>query len=224
MRILLVEDNGPLRLAVAEHLSDAGFTVDHTPDGREGLWLAKENNYALAILDLMLPGIDGLEILKAIKARKVETGIIIITAKDTVEDRVEGLNLGADDFLVKPVALAEVLARTRALLRRTHGQRQTVIEISDLEIDTVRRTASRSGTQLELTAKEYALLELLAHRTGEIVSRADVWEQLYDFNESTDSNVTDVFIAHLRKKMETGNRPRLIHTRRGEGYVLESRS
>ena len=226
MRILLVEDNGPLRLSVAQHLSEAGFTVDHSADGEEGRWLAQENNYALAILDIMLPGVDGLEILRTLRKRNADTGVIIITARDEMDIKLRGLNEGADDYLVKPVELDEILARARALIRRTHGQRTSVITIGDLEIDTVRRVASRGGDHLDLTAKEYALLELLALRSGEIVSRADIWEQLYDFNDSTDStdsNVTDVFIAHLRKKTESNGGARLIHTRRGEGYVLESR-
>jgi two-component system copper resistance phosphate regulon response regulator CusR len=223
MRILLVEDNGPLRLSMAQHLSEAGYTVDQTADGREGLWMAQENNYALAILDLMLPGADGMDILRAIRTAKTNTGVLIITARDEIGDRVRGLDEGADDYLVKPFALDELLARARALLRRTFGQRQSTITVGNLEIDTHRRVAHRAGTQLELTSKEYSLLELLALRGGEVVSRADIWEQLYDFSDSTESNVTDVFIAHLRKKMELGDHTRLIHTRRGEGYVLESR-
>ncbi|MDA0814062.1 MAG: response regulator transcription factor [Verrucomicrobia bacterium] len=223
MRILLVEDYGPLRLSVAERLREAGYIVDHTADGREGLWFAKENHYSLAILDLMLPGVHGLDILREIRQSKKETAVLITTAKDGINDRVQGLDAGADDYLVKPFALEELMARVRALVRRNHGAKDAVLRIGDLKVDTKRRSASRAGEEVELTSKEFGLLELLALRTGEVVRRSDVWEQLYDFNQDIESNVVDVYVAHLRKKLEKPGLKKLIHTRRGEGYILEER-
>lgn len=221
MRILLVEDNEPLREAVAERLRRDGFAVDATGDGNDGLWLAEENPYALALLDLTLPGLDGLEILRRLRAGGKEMAVLITTARDAVPDRVAGLDCGADDYIVKPFSLEELMARVRAQVRRVHGKHDPVVRISDLEIDTKSRTAHRGGQLLELTAKEFGLLELLALRIGQVVARADIWEQLYDFAEETDSNVIDVFVNRLRKKSEAvGSATRLIHTRRGLGYVL----
>ena len=224
MRILLVEDYGPLRLSIAERLREAGYIVDHTADGREGLWFAKENQYSLAILDLMLPGVHGLDILREIRQSGKETAVLITTAKDGINDRVAGLDAGADDYLVKPFALEELMARVRALVRRSHGVKDAILRVGDLEVDTKRRSARRAEEEIELTSKEFALLELLALRTGEVVKRSDVWEQLYDFNQDIESNVVDVYIAHLRKKLEKPGLSKLIHTRRGEGYILEERA
>ena len=224
VRILIIEDYGPLRLSVAQRLTEEGYKVDHTADGAEGLWMATENAYSLILLDLNLPSLHGLEVLKKLREKRPDVSVLITTAKDAIEDRVAGLDAGADDYLVKPFSLDELSARVRALVRRTHGQHDPVIRVGDLEIDTRSRHAKRGGEALDLTAKEYALLELLAHRAGEIVARGDIWEQLYDFNQDVESNVVDVFIAYLRKKTEAGGRPRLIHTRRGEGYVLAERN
>lgn len=220
MRILLVEDNDPLREAIAERLRQDSYAVDATGDGKEGLWLAEENPYALAILDLTLPGIGGLEILRRLRADGRALSVIITTARDAIADRVDGLDAGADDYLVKPFALEELIARVRVHLRRRHDKADPVVRIADLAVDTKARVASRGGEALDLTAKEFSLLELLALRAGQVVSRADIWEQLYDFAVETDSNVIDVFVNRLRKKSEAGGRMRLIHTRRGLGYVL----
>ena len=224
MKILIVEDYGPLRLSVAERLSEEGYKVDHTADGAEGLWMATETTYSLVLLDLTLPSMDGLEVLRKLREKKPDLSVLITTAKDAIEDRVAGLDAGADDYVVKPFSLDELSARVRALVRRTHGQHDPIIRVGNLEIDTRTRTARRGGELLDLTAKEYALLELLAHRAGEIVARGDIWEQLYDFNHDIGSNVVDVFIAYLRKKTEAGGHSRLIHTRRGEGYVLAEKN
>jgi DNA-binding response OmpR family regulator len=197
-----------------------GLAVDSTGDGKEGLWLAQENPYSLAVLDLTLPGIDGLEVLRRLREEGSEIGVIVTTARDAVPDRVAGLDAGADDYLVKPFALEELMARVRAQLRRHFGQHDSTIKVGDLVVDTKARQASRAGVTLELTAKEFALLELLALRAGQVVARADIWEQLYDFAEETDSNVIDVFVNRLRKKSEASGAGRLIHTRRGLGYVL----
>ena len=220
MRILVVEDNALLREAVSERLRRDGFAVDETGDGTEGAWLAVENPYSLIILDLTLPGIDGLDILRKIRHAKKETAVLVATARDAVSDRVIGLDAGADDYIIKPYSLDELMARARTQMRRLHGQSDPVIRISDLEVDTKSRVARRAGIILDLTAKEFGLLELLALREGQVVRRADIWEQLYDFAEETDSNVIDVFINRLRKKSEASGGERLIHTRRGLGYLL----
>ena len=224
MKVLVVEDNEPLRKAITQRLRESGFAVDDTGDGPEGLWMATENKYTVAILDLMLPGLDGLDLLKKLRKTNEETSVLIITARDQVGDRVSGLDAGADDYMVKPFALEELLARVRALTRRKHFVKNPVLKVGDLEIDTRRRSISRGGKEIDLTAREYSLLELLALRTGEVVSRAEIWEQLYDFNQDPESNVVDVFIAYLRRKIETDDKPKLIHTRRGMGYILEERA
>ncbi len=224
MKVLVVEDNEPLRKAITQRLRESGFAVDETGDGPEGLWMATENRYTVAILDLMLPGLDGLDLLKKLRKTNEETSVLIITARDQVGDRVSGLDAGADDYMVKPFALEELLARVRALTRRKHFVKNPVLKIGDLEIDTRRRSIARGGKEIDLTAREYSLLELLALRTGEVVSRAEIWEQLYDFNQDPESNVVDVFIAYLRRKIESEDKPKLIHTRRGMGYILEARA
>lgn len=223
MKVLVVEDNEPLRKSISQRLRESGFAVDETGDGPEGLWLATENKYAVAILDLMLPGLDGIELLRKMRKQNEDTSVLIITARDQVGDRVAGLDAGADDYLVKPFALDELMARVRALTRRAHSVKNPVLRVGDLEIDTRRRSASRGGEPIDLTAREYALLELLALRAGEVVSRAEIWEQLYDFNQDPESNVVDVFVAYLRRKIEREGKPKLIHTRRGMGYILEER-
>lgn len=221
MRILLVEDYAPLRKATAQGLEEAGFAVDTAADGEEGLWYARSNDYDVIILDLMLPGMDGLTILDRLREAGSPVHVLILTARDTLEDKVRALNIGADDYLVKPFAFEELLARVRALVRRRYQTKNPVIRIDDLEIDTARRTARRAGETIELTAREYALLEFLALRAGELVSRTEIWEHVYDFHSSAQSNVVDVYIGYLRHKIEREGRARLIHTRRGQGYVLE---
>ena len=168
MKVLVVEDNEPLRKSIGQRLRESGCAVDETGDGSEGLWLATENRYALAILDLMLPNLDGVELLQKMRAQNSDTSVLIITARDAVGDRVTGLDAGADDYLVKPFSLDELMARVRALLRRTHNVKDPVIRVGDLEIDTNRKSASRGGVPLDLTAREYSLIELLAMRTGEV--------------------------------------------------------
>ncbi len=220
MRVLIIEDYAPLRKAVSQGLREAGFAVDASADGDEGLWYARSNEYDAIILDLMLPQIDGLTILSRLRQAGNPVPILILTARDTVADRVEGLNLGADDYLVKPFAFEELLARVRALVRRKYDVKDPLVRVGDLEVDTAARLVRRAGKQIDLTAREYALLEFLALRAGKVVSRSDVWEHLYDFHSSAESNVVDVYIGYLRKKIEGSGLPRLIHTRRGQGYVL----
>ncbi len=224
MKVLVVEDNETLRKSIVQRLREANFAVDETGNGTEGLWLATENNYTVAILDLMLPGMDGVELLKKLRLTNDTTSVLIITARDQVGDRVAGLDSGADDYLVKPFSLDELMARVRALTRRKHDVKNPIIKVGDLELDTRRRSVRRGGKDIDLTAKEYSLLELLALRSGEVVSRAEIWEQLYDFNQDPESNVVDVFVAYLRRKLESEDKPKLIHTRRGMGYILELRA
>lgn len=220
MRLLVVEDYAPLRESLARGLKDANYAVDATGDGAEGLWYAENHPYDVILLDLMLPGVGGLEILKKLRATGNTTYVLVLTAKDTVEDRVRGLDAGADDYLVKPFAFDELLARLRAIIRRRYERVDPVIRIADLEVDTRARRAKRSGNVIALSAREYALLEYLANRTGHIVSRTELWDHAYDQAAEPGSNVLDVHISHLRKKIDEGHERKLIHTRRGQGYVL----
>jgi DNA-binding response OmpR family regulator len=220
MRVLIVEDQDRLRNWLKKGLEEADFAVDATGDGKEGLWYALGNSYDVIILDLMVPGMDGLSILRRLREAGHEDQVLILTAKDTVPDRVKGLDLGADDYLVKPFAFDELLARVRALVRRRYGKHSAVIEVGDLRIDTARRQVWRGEQEVTLRAMEYKLLEYLAHRAGETVSRTDIWEHLYDFRSHTVSNVVDVYIANLRRKLDRPGTKSLIQTRRGLGYVL----
>jgi DNA-binding response OmpR family regulator len=168
----------------------------------------------------MLPELDGISVLRRLRARGSRVPVLVLTARDGVDDRVTGLDVGADDYLVKPFALAELIARVRALVRRGYDRPDPLIRIADLEIDTARRAVRRGAVAIELSAREYALLEYLAMRAGELVTRTQIWEHVYDFRSDAQSNVVDVYIGYLRKKLEHGGAPRLIHTRRGQGYVL----
>lgn len=221
MRVLLVEDYDPLRKSLAQGLREAGFAVDASADGEEGLWYAHSNDYDVIVLDIMLPKLDGLTILTRLREAGNHAQVLLLTAKDTVQDRVKGLNLGADDYLIKPFAFEELLARVRALVRRRYDAGDPVIRVRDLEVNTAARTVRRAGERIDLTAREYTLLEFLALRAGQVVSRTEIWEHLYEFHSPAESNVVDVYVGYLRKKLERPGLPRLIHTRRGQGYVLE---
>lgn len=220
MRVLLVEDYPPVRKAVARGLREASYAVDVAGDGEEGLWYSLNNDYDVIVLDLMLPKVDGLTILKRLRAEGRSANVLILTAKDTVTDRVEGLDLGADDYLVKPFAFEELLARVRALARRSYQARNPIVTVDDLRIETSSQRVRRAGEEIHLTAREYALLEYLAMRSGEVVSRTSIWEHVYEFNSEAESNVVDVYIGYLRKKIERPDKRRLIHTLRGRGYQL----
>ena len=220
MRILVVEDYEPLRKSLEQGLREAGFAVDVAGDGEEGLWYAQGNEYDVLVLDLMLPKLDGLSILKKLRAEGRQSHVLILTAKDALEDRVRGLDLGADDYLVKPFAFEELLARIRALIRREYRAKRGEIVVEDLRIDPAAQRVSRAGRTISLTAREYALLEYLALRVGEVVSRTDIWEHTYEFSSSATSNVVDVYIGYLRKKLDTEGLAPLIHTVRGRGYLL----
>jgi DNA-binding response OmpR family regulator len=220
MRVLLIEDYDLLRQSLEQGLREEGYAVDAARDGETGLWQARSGNYDVVVLDLMLPKIDGLSILKKLRDEGSPSHVLILTAKDSTSDRIKGLDAGADDYLVKPFALGELLARVRALVRRKYDAKSPVIQVSDLHIDTTARSVSRGGERIDLSAREYALLEFMAHRVGQIVTRTEIWDHVYDDASTAESNVVDVFIGHLRRKIERDGLPRLIHTRRGIGYLL----
>lgn len=224
MRILVVEDYQPLQKSLEQGLREAGYAVDVTGDGEEGLWYATGSDYDVIVLDLMLPGMDGLSILRELRAEGRKTHVLILTARDALEDRVKGLDLGADDYLVKPFAFEELLARIRALIRRAYRAKRSEIVVEDLRIEPATQRVSRAGRAILLTAREYALLEYLALRVGEVVSRMEIWEHIYEFSSSATSNVVDVYIGYLRKKLDSEGQPPLIHTVRGRGYLLGVRS
>jgi DNA-binding response OmpR family regulator len=223
MRLLLVEDSIPIQEAVATGLRKTGYAVDVTGDGQEGLWLAESNDYDAIILDIMLPGLDGLSLLQKLRAANKDTHVLLLTAKDTVPDRVRGLQSGADDYLIKPFALEELLARVEALCRRSYGRKQSRIILADLEISLASKTVRRAGQPITLAPREYALLEYLALRQGEVVSRRDIEAHLYDEQADLMSNVVDATICTLRRKIARRGLPPLIHTRPGLGYVLEAK-
>jgi heavy metal response regulator len=220
VRILVVEDEPRVRSFLRRGLGEAGMAVDLAGDGEEALELALAARYDAIVLDLGLPLRDGLEVLRELRARGCATPVLVLTARDAVPDRVQGLDAGADDYLVKPFAFAELLARLRALLRRGTAQ-SSVIRVGDLVLDAAARTVERSGTRLELTAKEFALLEYLARHAGEVVTRTMIAEHVWNLDFDSFSNVIDVYIRYLRRKVDDPFDTKLIHTRRGIGYVLQ---
>jgi DNA-binding response OmpR family regulator len=222
MRILVVEDSAHLRQSVSTWLRRNGFAVDASADGEEGLWLAESNDYDAIVLDIMLPKLDGLALLQRLRQRGKQTHVLLLTAKDTVPDRVRGLELGADDYLVKPFALEELLARVKALCRRAYGSKDSRLVIADLEIDTSARKVTRAAQPVALQAREYALLEYLARRRGHIVTRAEIEEHIYGGEVEPASNTVDSAICSLRQKLGRANPAPLIHTRRGLGYELDT--
>lgn len=222
MRLLLVEDSIRLQRTLAVALRRSGYAVDVAADGEEGLWLAESNDYDVIVLDILLPKRDGLDVLRTLRAHHKRTHILLLTARDTVNDRVVGLEAGADDYLVKPFALEELLARVQALCRRAYGSKQPRLVVADLEIDPAALRVKRAGQPIELTSREYQLLEYLARRRGEVVSRSDIEAHIYDGKVDPMSNVVDSAICSLRKKISVGTESQpLIHTRRGLGYVLD---
>jgi DNA-binding response OmpR family regulator len=220
MRLLLIEDHRPLVRALKQGLEEEGFAVDIAADGQEGDFKARTAEYDVIILDLMLPREDGLSLLRRWRKDGLETHVLILTARGSIEDKVKGLDLGADDYLTKPFELEELLARLRALIRRHHQVKDPVLRVHDLEIDTAARTVKRAGQLIYLTPREYALLEFLAFHQGKVVTRSMIWEHLYDDQDETISNVVDVYIRYLRNKIDKGFEPPLILTRWGEGYML----
>jgi two-component system copper resistance phosphate regulon response regulator CusR len=224
MKLLVVEDDPKALATLVKGLGENGFVVDTAATGTDGLHLARTGGYDLVVLDVLLPGRDGWSVLRELRSAGVQTPVLFLTASDAVTDRVKGLDLGADDYLVKPFAFAELLARIRTVLRRGPGRAPDVVRVADLEIDPVRHRATRAGTALDLTPKEFALLSLLARRTGEVLSRTLITEQVWDVNFDAEANVVDVHVRRLRAKVDDPFDKKLIHTVRGVGYVLEDRT
>ncbi|TVP77127.1 heavy metal response regulator transcription factor [Thioalkalivibrio sp.] len=222
MKILIVEDEPKTGEYLRQGLSEAGFVVDLARDGLDGLHLATSGDYDLLVLDVMLPRMDGWALLQALRLSGHEVPVLFLTARDQVEDRVRGLELGADDYLVKPFAFAELLARVRGLLRRGRNKEPEVLTAADLEIDLLRRRVKRGGVRIDLTAKEFALLELLVRRQGEVLPRSLIASQVWDMNFDSDTNVIEVAVRRLRAKVDEPFEPKLIRTMRGMGYVLET--
>jgi DNA-binding response OmpR family regulator len=220
VRVLLIEDHKPLVRALKQGLSEEGFAIDVAYDGEEGDFKARTTEYDVIILDLMLPKEDGLSLLQRWRRQGMKTHVLVLTARGNLEDKVKGLDTGADDYLTKPFELEELLARLRALIRRQHQAKDPILRVADLEIDTAARTVKRGSQVIHLTPREYALLEFLAFHRGRVVSRTMIWEHLYDEHDENTSNVVDVYIRYLRNKIDKGFDKPLILTRWGEGYML----
>ena len=225
MKLLIVEDQAKTGQYLRQGLSEAGFTTELATDGITGQHLALTGDYSLLILDVMLPGRDGWQILQAVRSAGLDIPVLFLTARDAVEDRVHGLELGADDYLVKPFAFSELLARVRSLLRRGSSTTQeTSLQLADLRLDLIRRRVERAGLRIDLTAKEFSLLELLLRRQGEVLPKSLIASQVWDMNFDSDTNVIEVAIRRLRLKIDDNHEHKLIHTVRGMGYVLEERA
>ena len=222
MRMLVVEDATALRESLVMGLTGLGHSVDATGDGEEGLWYALGSDYDLLLLDIMVPKVSGLEIIRKVRAaaERQRVPILLLTARDEVEDRIAGLDAGADDYLTKPFAVGELLARIRALVRRNHQQPRAVVAVGDLEIDINERQVRKAGAEVPLTRREFALLEYLALRSGSLVSRTELWDHLYDFASEPNSNAIDVLVGRVRRKLCPPGTPQYIATRRGFGYRL----
>jgi two-component system copper resistance phosphate regulon response regulator CusR len=221
MKILIVEDEPKTGDYLQQGLSEAGFVADLARDGVDGLHLALTGDYDLVVLDVMLPRLDGWQVLREIRHKGKHMPVLFLTARDQVEDRVKGLEFGADDYLVKPFAFSELLARVRALLRRGRTNEPELFHVADLELDLLRRRVTRGGKRIDLTAKEFALLELLLRRQGEVLPRSLIASQVWDMNFDSDTNVIEVAVRRLRAKIDDDFEPKLIRTVRGMGYVLE---
>jgi len=222
MKILIIEDETKTGNYLKQGLTEAGFVADIARDGMDGMHLALTEAYDLVVLDVMLPGLDGWGVLQEIRRAGRDLPVLFLTARDHVEDRVKGLELGADDYLVKPFAFSELLARVRTLLRRGKTTEADVLRASDLELDLRRRRVTRSGKRIDLTAKEFALLELLLRRQGEVLPRSLIASQVWDMNFDSDTNVIEVAVRRLRSKIDDDFEPKLIKTVRGMGYVIEA--
>jgi DNA-binding response OmpR family regulator len=224
VRVLLVEDTQAILKAVRQGLEEEGFAVDVATDGEEADVKCRSTSYDVIVLDIMLPKVDGLTLLKGWRAAGIETHVLMLTAKTTPSDKVLGLDTGADDYLAKPFDMDELFARVRALVRRGHQQKDPVLRCYDLEINTAARRVKRAGKDIHLTPREYALLEFLAFHRGKVVTRSMIWEHLYDEYDENTSNVVDVYIRYLRNKIDKEFDPPLILTRWGEGYMLRDDS
>ena len=222
MKILIVEDEPKTGDYLKQGLAEAGFVADLARNGPDGLHLALSEDYDLVVLDIMLPGLDGWQVLRELRQAGRHAPVLFLTARDQIEDRVKGLELGADDYLVKPFAFSELLARCRSLLRRGKAKEPETLKAADLELDLMRRRVTRAGRRIDLTAKEFALLELLLRRQGEVLPRSLIASQVWDMNFDSDTNVIEVAMRRLRAKIDDDFEPKLIRTVRGMGYVFEN--
>jgi heavy metal response regulator len=221
MKILLVEDEKKVASFIKRGLEEEHFTVDVAYDGESGEFMALTSEYDLIILDILLPKKNGFEVLKSLRANGIQTPILILTAKGSIDDKVEGLNSGADDYLTKPFAFAELIARIRSLLRRTSSEKSNIIKVADLEFDTVKHIAKRGEKIIELTAREYSLLEYFMRNKGRVLTRTMIAEHIWDYHFDTGSNIIDVYVRRLREKIDEGFPKKLIHTIRGVGYIIK---
>ena len=221
MRILVVEDEKDLNNIITKHLKKNNFSVDSVFNGEEALEYLDYGAYDLIILDIMLPKVNGYEVIKKLRENKNEIAVLMLTARDSVEDKIKGLDLGADDYLIKPFDFGELLARIRALVRRKYGNTSNTMEIDDLCIDIAKKTVVRGGKNIELTGKEYEVLEYLIQNKGHVLSRDKIRDSVWDYGYEGESNIIDVLIKNIRKKIDIGNSKQLIHTKRGLGYVLK---
>ena len=221
MRILVIEDEKKVATFIKKGLVEEHYAVDTAFDGEEGLYLAEVNEYDLIVLDLMIPKIDGFGVLKKIRERKNTVPVLVLTAKDSVDDTVRGLDAGCDDYLTKPFAFAELLARIRALLRRDKKEKESVLQVSDLTLSIVTHKVMRQGKEIELTSKEYALLEYFMRNPEKVLTRTMISEHVWDYHFDSNTNVIDVYVNYLRKKIDKDFDPKLIHTIRGIGYMMK---
>lgn len=221
MRILVVEDEKDLNNIITKHLKKNNFSVDSVFNGEEALEYLDYGTYDLIVLDIMLPKVNGYEVIKKLRENKNETAVLMLTARDSIEDKIKGLDLGADDYLIKPFDFGELLARIRALVRRKYGNTSNTLEIDDLCIDIAKKTVVRGGKNIELTGKEYEVLEYLIQNKGHVLSRDKIRDSVWDYGYEGESNIIDVLIKNIRKKIDIGNSKPLIHTKRGLGYVLK---
>ncbi|MEE8282296.1 MAG: response regulator transcription factor [candidate division NC10 bacterium] len=221
MRLLVVEDEKKVASFIKQGLEEESYAVDVASDGEEGLGMALDRVHDLIILDILLPKMDGLRILQELRREKVTTPVLLLTVRATIEDKVLGLDAGADDYLTKPFAFEELLARVRALLRRRAEAEPPVLQVADLTLDPARRVVARGGEKVELTPREFALLAYFMRNPGRVLTRTTISEHVWDYNFDTMTNVIDVYVNYLRKKIDAGREPKLIHTVRGVGYVLK---
>lgn len=223
MRLLIIEDEIKLSNNIKQGFTEKGFAVDQAYDGEEGLFLGESEEYDVIVLDIMLPKVDGINVCKTLRQKDIKTPILMLTAKATLDDKIEGLDVGADDYLTKPFEFAELKSRVNALLRRSHNQTENTIRIEDLTIDTKAHIVIRNDKEIHLTAKEFAILEFLARHKDEVVTRTQITEHTWDYNFDSMSNIVDVFIATLRKKIDGNADKKLLHTVRGVGFKLSNK-
>jgi heavy metal response regulator len=221
MRLLVVEDEKKVAGFIKKGLEEEGYAVDLVSDGHEGLWMALDGVYDLILLDINLPGMDGLEVLRELRKKELKTPVLLLTVRATIEDKVFGLDTGADDYLTKPFAFQELLARVRALLRRRVEAEPPVLQVADLTLDPARRVVFRGQEKIDLTTKEFALLDYFMRNVGRVLTRTMIAEHVWDYDFDSMTNVIDVYVNYLRKKIDAGREPKLIHTVRGAGYVLQ---